>query len=247
MGVEAQSGAKPAGGAVHLRSQLPKSGVLVIHVSHPSPGSCSTVQEAQISTLGCTHYGQRIHPTRVVLVPLPFSLFELYAGKLGQGKSCSSLISQSGSLRCLATGDLLPLPPIPTGKLQGRSGFRSKHAGEGGLQGKSDHAHRPPLSAYKTLELVLTSQWFLGDTRQSNSSVTAPAPGFSASHRSQSWTLGFCYCQKDFFLLQVLDNAPLYQVGTAGLQHVREGDGFAKAPKLAELDKGEQPTLGYPM
>lgn len=110
MGVEAQSGAKPAGGAAHSRSQLPKSRVLVIQVSHPSPGSSSTIQRAQISTLGCRRCGQRIPPPQAVLAVFSFSLFEPYAGKLGQGKSCASLISQRGSLRRLATGDLLPLP-----------------------------------------------------------------------------------------------------------------------------------------
>lgn len=43
------------------------------------------------------------------------------------------------------------------------------------------------------------------------------------------------------FLLQVLDNSPPQQVGPTGLQCVREGDGFAKAPKLAALDKGNNP------
>lgn len=43
------------------------------------------------------------------------------------------------------------------------------------------------------------------------------------------------------FLLQELDNSPLQQVGTAGLQRIREGDGFAKALKLAALDKGSNP------
>lgn len=110
MGVEAQLGAKPAGGAAHSRSQLPKSRGLAIHVFHPSPDSSSTIQKAQISTLGCRPRGQKIPPTQAVLALLSFSLFEPYAGKLGQGKSWASLISRRGSLRRLAPGDLLPLP-----------------------------------------------------------------------------------------------------------------------------------------
>lgn len=195
-GTDGGRGAKPAGGAAHLRSQLPKSRVLVIHVSHPSLGSCSTIEKAQISTLGCRQCRKRIpHPPQAVLVFLPFSLFEPYAGKLGQGKSGSGLISQSGSLRRLATGDLLPLPPYPQASCRAGLVLEASALEEReGSRAEKAPPHPPPLSAYKTLELALTIQWFLGDTRQSYSSVTAPAPGFSASHRSQSWTLGFCYC-----------------------------------------------------
>lgn len=141
--------------------------------------------------------GKGFPPPKLFWPSFPSHCLNPMQGKLGQGKSCASLISQSRSLRRLPTGDLLPLPPYSQASCRAGLVLEASVLEEREDSRAEQAPPLPPLSAYKTLELALTSQWFLGDTRQSSSSVTASAPDFSSSHHRQSWTLGFCYCQKD--------------------------------------------------